>query len=327
MKREADFYIKKDNTVQCLLCHHNCIISNGQTGKCGNKENNNGILYAKNYEKIITLSIDPIEKKPLYHYYPGTNIVSIAQSGCNLNCPFCQNSEISQNTNISFDTVSIDNLYSILDNYNENKIAFTYTEPLVWYEYIYDFAIKYKDIKIVIVSNGHINKEPIEKLVPLINAANIDIKSFNDEYYKSVLNGNLDTVKQTIEILFSHNVHIEITHLLIEDDNDNDNEFSKMIDFISNMSPDIPLHISRYFPAYTYHKKPTSIKRLEQFYNIARKKLKFVYLGNIPDNEFTATVCPNCGNKLIVRDIYSIKIPGLKDSHCINCGTKIPIIM
>ncbi len=328
MKREADFYIKKkNNTVQCLLCHHNCIITSGQTGKCGNKKNENGILYAENYEKIITLSIDPIEKKPLYHYYPGTNIVSIAQSGCNLNCPFCQNAEISQNTNVSFDTVSIDKLYSILDNYNEDKIAFTYTEPLVWYEYIYDFATKYKDIKIVIVSNGHINKTPMKKIAPLISAANIDIKSFNDEYYRSILNGNLSTVKQSIEILFSHNVHLEVTHLLIENDNDNEKEFREMIDFISNISHDIPLHISRYFPAYNYHKKPTSLKRLEQFYSIASQKLNFVYIGNIPGNKFSTTICPNCGNELIIRNLYSIEISGIKNSHCINCGTIIPIIM
>ncbi|MCK4523986.1 AmmeMemoRadiSam system radical SAM enzyme, partial [candidate division WOR-3 bacterium] len=304
-----------------------CLIENGQRGICGVRENQNGKLFALNYGKACALNIDPIEKKPLYHYYPGTNIVSIAQSGCNLNCPFCQNSEISQNTNISFDTVSIDKLYSILDNYNEDKIAFTYTEPLVWYEYIYDFAVKYRDIKIVIVSNGHINKKPMEKLAPLISAANIDIKSFNDKYYRSVLGGNLNTVKQSIEILFSNEVHIEITHLLIENDNDNDNEFNEMIDFISNVSPNIPLHISRYFPAYTYHKKPTSLERLEQFYSIARQKLNFVYLGNIPGNQFSTTICPNCGNKLIIRNLYSIEMSGIENSQCRNCDISVPVIM
>ncbi len=324
--REAEFYTKKENNiVQCNLCHHKCILSPSQIGLCLGKQNINGILYAKNYGKIITLSDDPIEKKPLYHYYPDSYILSIAQSGCNFKCPFCQNSDIAQNE-VSSSFLSPENLHNLLLNKNRNMIAFTYTEPLMWYEYIYDFASQFNDIKTIIVSNGCINPQAMERIAPFINAANIDLKSFNNDFYTNELFGNLEYVKENIKILYKHNVHIEITNLLIESKNDNREEFEKMIDFISEISNTIPFHISRYFPSYKYNLPPTSPEKLIEFYNIAKMKLQYVYTGNFADKKYNSTYCPKCNSLLIERDFYNTNILGIENGKCKKCGKKIHLI-
>lgn len=327
MKREAMFYEKTANSITCNLCHNHCTLHNGQMGLCRNKVNEDNTLYASNYGSIITMGMDPIEKKPLYHFHPGSSILSVAQAGCNLHCPFCQNSEISQHEISNTQHLSPAELRNVMNNYNYSQIAFTYTEPLMWYEYIYDFAQENRDIDIVIVSNGCIENAPIDAMSPLISAANIDIKSFNSDYYSNVLGGDLNNVKYSVESLYSSNTHIELTFLLIEGDNDNIEEFSNIIDFISHISPDIPLHISRYFPSFKYSQSPTSMDKLIEFYNIANRVLHYVYLGNVPDSKYTSTHCPQCGHLLIKRDIYSLSLNGLKGAQCARCGFQTNIIL
>lgn len=321
------FYEHTNSSIICNLCHHHCTLKNGQSGLCSNKINDNNTLYASNYGRIISMGMDPIEKKPLYHYHPGSKILSVAQAGCNLKCPFCQNSEISQHNVQSSDIIEPQQLRNIMDNYQYSQIAFTYTEPLMWYEYIYDFASQNSDIDIILVTNGCIEKEPARVIAPFIDAANIDIKSFNDKYYASVLGGSLKHVKNTVSTLFESNTHVELTFLLIEGDNDDVNEFSALLDFIAGMSTAIPLHISRYFPSYNYNKPPTSMDRLIDFYQYANQRLDYVYLGNVPDKQYTNTYCPQCGNVLIERDIYATSLKGMDGSECSQCGHKTGIVL
>ncbi|MDY6786927.1 MAG: AmmeMemoRadiSam system radical SAM enzyme [candidate division WOR-3 bacterium] len=324
MEREAMFYEKLEgNRVKCNLCHHYCQLSPGQKGLCLNKINKDGKLYSAQYGKIITIASDPIEKKPLYHYYPGSEILSVAQAGCNLKCPFCQNAEISQEEVPAYKELSPEELKNLITGNNADMIAFTYTEPLMWYEYIYDFCQVKGDIKTVIVSNGNINRKPAETIAPLIDAANIDMKSTDSDFYAGELGGDLNSVKNTIEIFHDNDVHVEITILIIPGKTDNEEQFKELTDFIAGISPFIPLHISRYYPSYKYNAPPTPIDTLTRLYDIAKKTLHYAYIGNIPDREYTSTYCHNCGNLLIERSIYNVQTPGLENGRCSKCNTPL----
>jgi len=325
--RKAEFFEKLDNgRVRCTLCPHYCTLSENQRGLCFGRKNIGGELFAVNYEKVLTIADDPIEKKPLYHFHPGSYIISVAQYGCNLRCPFCQNYDISQ-TYQETASLPIEGLYNILKSKNRKSIAFTYTEPLMWYEYILDFGRKYaNEIELVLVTNGTINREPLKRIIPYIRAVNVDLKSFNVAFYKNELNGDLETVKNSIRLFYENNVHIEITHLLIPEKTDKIREFKDMTDFISSISSEIPFHISRYFPNYKYNLSPTPVDKLKEFYDEAYSKLKYVYLGNVSDNRYSRTLCPNCKSILIERENYSINTK-LKNSFCPNCNEKINIIL
>jgi len=213
--KESYYYLKKDDkSVICTLCPLSCHLKEGEIGACLGRQNIGGLLIAFNYGRVTAFAVDPIEKKPLYHFNPGTEIASVSQIGCNLRCPFCQNYEISQ-MDAPYQNIDIEAMHNIIKKQKFSQIAFTYTEPLMWYEYIIDYSLKDKDSYKVIVSNGMINEKPLNRLAPFISAANIDLKSYNPDYYKNVLKGDLETVKRTIKILYESKVHIEITHLLI----------------------------------------------------------------------------------------------------------------
>ncbi len=323
MKREAEFYVNYDNYAECLLCHHHCTLNTGQTGKCRGKTYDGSMLLASNYGRIITVSDDPIEKKPLYHYKPGSHIISVAQSGCNLCCPFCQNHDISQNE-VHSEFLSPEDMHNLIINRGRNSIAFTYTEPLMFFEYILDFARSFRDTDIVIISNGSINSKPMRMLAPYISAANIDLKSFNKNTYSDKLCGNLDNVLSSIRILHENNVHLEITHLLVPGFNDFENEFRQLVDFTAGLSSKIPLHISRYFPAYKFNATPTPLAEIEKYVNIASEKLEYVYAGNT--GKSADTLC-KCGNLLISRTFYNIDIEGIDSGKCTNCGKPVDIVM
>lgn len=279
-----------------------------------------------NYEKALTIADDPIEKKPLYHFHPGSMIVSVAQHGCNLRCPFCQNYDISQ-TYRDTPSLPVDGLYNIIRKKKRDSVAFTYTEPLMWYEYILDFGVKYShEIQIVLVTNGTINEEPLRKIVPYIKAVNVDLKSFNKDFYRDELKGDLETVKRSIRIFSEEKVHIEVTHLLLPGKTDDEREFHDMIEFIASVSPKIPFHISRYFPNYKYSLSPTPLDRMTKLYKIAGKKLEYVYLGNVAGEWFSDTLCPKCKTLLVSRDGYNT-LNSLKEPECFNCKEKINIIL
>ncbi len=286
--KEGSFYITESNgKLKCLLCPKECFISENKTGVCGTRENINGVLYALTYSKPVAIHLDPIEKKPLYHFHPGEVILSIGTLGCNLDCKFCQNHGISQDFDESsfegLKEVSPDGIIDLCKKNGYRFVAFTYNEPTIFFEYMFDVAVmcKANGIKTVMVSNGQINKEPLLKLIEYMDAFNIDLKSFNSDFYRRVCGGEIETTKQTIETIVKHNKHLEVTMLLIKGANDNEEEFEAMCKYLSGLDKNIVLHLSRAFPDYKMEFEITPIKLINRFYDIAKSHLKNVYKGNI----------------------------------------------
>jgi len=327
--KEAMYYEKlKNDKVQCNLCFHKCVLSVGKTGLCFGRKNIDGTLIAVNYGKTTTIAMDPIEKKPLYHFHPGVHILSIAPNGCNLMCPFCQNAEISQEE-IQTSDISPQDLITLCNKYNSIGVAYTYTEPLIWYEFLLDAGEKLKSAGFnnVLVTNGIIEKEPLIQLLPLIDAMNIDLKSIREDFYRKIVKGDLASVQRTIEM--THGVcHIELTNLLITGVNDSDADIENLIDWVYRLDPSIPLHFSRYFPHYKMNNSPTPQERLEFAYKKGKEKLDYVYVGNIFLPDTNNTYCPNCGNLVVKRSAYyGAEIMGLDGKECNNCGKEINIIV
>lgn len=326
-EKEASYYTHLEGgAVNCLLCPHWCHIQLGGKGFCRTRVNPAGNLIAQTYGRVASYGKDPIEKKPLYHYYPGTKIFSIGSYGCNFTCDFCQNYVISQGLPQMIDT-SPQNLVDIARNEKENLgIAYTYNEPTIWYEFMHDIAqgIRNHGKKNVMITNGYINPEPLKALLPLIDAMNIDLKSMNPEFYKERCGGTLEPVLESIRTSAQH-CHIEITTLLIEGLNTSDEEMSQISRFIAAISPDIPLHLSRYFPAYHLDLPPTDIHVMERLQAVARQDLKHVYLGNVPDADRN-TYCAHCGKVLVDREAAVITHIE-EDGSCMACKMPSPIIV
>ncbi len=324
--KESLFYSKlKNDFVRCELCPHFCVISENGLGLCKVRKNIAGKLYSLNYGKTVAFGVDPIEKKPLYHFYPGSLTLSIATTSCNFKCQFCQNHEISQSVTDGRN-ISPELILDYCKSKNIKIVSFTYTEPTIWFEFILDACkiLKANNIKTVLVTNGYINPKPFELLSKFIDAMNIDLKSFNNDFYKDICGGTLAPVLQTIKTAFQKNIHIEITNLVITDLNDNADEFRDLVNFIKNINNEIPLHISRYFPVYLLKNKMTSLDKMLEFYEISRKDLSHVYLGNINnDAKYSKTVCPDCGTVLIDRNQYNITENFIVDGKCPQCGRKI----
>lgn len=314
-------YFKKENekTLRCTLCPHYCLIKDSKTGICQVRKNIDGKLYSLNYSQISSLSIDPVEKKPLYHYYPGEKVLSIGSWGCNLSCSFCQNWQISQKKPSIKEYQPQEIVDYALEN-NIKLIAYTYSEPIVFYEYMLKTAkIAQKNgIKNIMVSNGFINQKAFRELVPFIEAANIDLKAFNDQFYQKKCNGALEAVKNTIEIAAAK-IHLEITNLIIRDLNDNLKELEKMFKWLAAVNKNIPLHLSRYYPAYKLNNRATDLQVMKKSYLKAKNHLNHVYLGNAIVNNTADSFCSNCGQKIIERKKYEIK-NYLKKEKCPNCG-------
>jgi pyruvate formate lyase activating enzyme len=290
--------------------------------------NEDGILYASEYGNTIAVNIDPIEKKPLYHFKPGTLILSIGPNGCNFGCSFCQNWTISQEKSPTR-YISPENLVQLAKSKNSIGVAYTYTEPLIWFEYIYDSArlLRKSGLSVVLVSNGYINEEPARELFPLIDAANIDLKSIRPEFYSRVCKGKLPDVQRTIRLALEMGIHLELTNLLIPKLNDSDEQINELVNWIADLSPKIPLHISRYFPNYRLDNPPTTEERLAFAYETAVKKLRYVYVGNIIGLGGSDTRCHNCGAVLVKRSGYHINIIDMTNGACAACGTKSDIVI
>lgn len=325
-KREALFYEKLNGNVRCKLCPHECLIPPGKEGLCWGKKNIDGKLYAVNYGEVVSIGIDPMEKKPLYHFYPGKEILSVAPNGCNLRCPYCQNYTISQER-LRTEYISPEELVKIARRYNSIGICFTYSEPLIWYEYIMDVANVEKDMKIVLVTNGTINEEPFLRLAPYIDAMNIDLKSMDPEYYRKTLKGELKAVLRTIELAYENGIHVEITNLLIPTINDSPQEIKKLVEWVASLSKKIPLHFTRYFPHYRWELPPTPIESLMRAYEIGRRYLYYVYLGNVWSEIGNDTHCPSCGNLLVERRGFYARILGIEEGTCKKCGKKVDFVL
>lgn len=320
--KEALFYEKKENDkVQCFLCPHDCVISDDKTGICRVRINKGGTLYSAIYEEVTSISMDPIEKKPLYHFYPGSHILSIGTNGCNLRCSFCQNWSISQVENSGREKITSERLIVIAKKEKSIGIAYTYNEPFIWYEFVIETArtIKKNGLNNVLVTNGFINEKPLVELLPYIDAMNIDIKSIKDDFYKDVCKGRLNPVKRTIEIS-AKKCHIELTNLIIPGLNDTREEIQELVDWIASVDSEMPFHISKYFPQYRADNKETPEETLKMAEEIAKKKLKYVYIGNIYTSEGNVTFCPGCKKRLLVRRGYKVLKNEIKDMKCKYCN-------
>lgn len=325
---KARYFKKLDNNrVQCELCPHNCKINPGKYGICKVRYNDNGELTIPFYGRISSISSDPVEKKPLYHFYPGRSILSVGFVGCSFHCPFCQNYSISTRTDVPTEYLSPDELVKAALREHSLGIAYTYSEPLVHFEYVVDTAKKAHDagLKNVLVSNGYLNREPANELLKFIDAANIDLKTFNPNFYRKELGGTLEEVKRFI-VQAAGKIELEVTTLVIPTKNDSQDEIESIAKFLSGINPDIPYHLSCYYPTYKYTIPPTPPSLVEELAKVARKYLNYVYLGNVGVME-TNTYCPNCGNLLVKRRGYSVSVPGLENGKCNKCGLKIPVVM
>jgi pyruvate formate lyase activating enzyme len=286
--KEALFYESLDSgKVKCTLCPKGCVIADSKTGVCDVRQNVKGKLYSLVYEKPVAIHVDPIEKKPLYHFHPGSAILSIGTYGCNLDCRFCQNYDLSQEFEAShfefIDNVEPERIIETCIDKNLKFVAFTYNEPTIFYEYMLDIAklCKANGLKTVSVSNGQINEKPLRHLINYIDAFNIDLKAFNDDFYKKICNGDLQTTKNTLKIIVEEKKHLEVTFLLIEGFNDDESEFRQMCEFIKSLGDEVVFHISRAFPRYKLEHKITSIHLLKKFEKIAKEYIKYVYVGNV----------------------------------------------
>ncbi|PRR81156.1 AmmeMemoRadiSam system radical SAM enzyme [Clostridium vincentii] len=322
------FYENLEDKIRCRVCPHNCFIDEGKFGVCKLRTVKNGEPLAINYGEVTSLSVDPIEKKPLYHYKPSKDILSIGSFGCNMTCSFCQNYEISQNRPAT-EFISVEKLISIIPTIENNVgVAFTYNEPMMWYEYMYDASKKIKehnkDTSVVVVTNGYINEEPLSALLPYVDAMNIDLKGYTNKYYNKVCGAKLEPVLETIKRCNDH-CHVEITTLLVTDENDSLEEAGEIAKFIASVNENIPLHLSRYFPKYKMDNEATNIEKITVAQKEAKKYLKYVYIGNVGgvDNN---TYCSKCGALLVRRDGYSTEVC-IKGGRCEVCGEEIYIVM
>lgn len=329
--KKALFWVKlATGKLQCQLCPRRCVLGENQSGFCRARKNINGELYTLTYGQPVALHSDPIEKKPLFHVYPGTKSFSIATAGCNLRCKFCQNWEISQ-----ADPGSVKVAYvppqEIINRARQNKcetIAFTYTEPTIFYEYMLDVAklAKKQGIPCVMHSSGFINEAPLRELAKYITAANIDLKGFNDKYYSSFCEGKLENVLNTLKVLKQEGVWVEVTNLVIPSANDSPEDLLKLSQWVKdNLGEDTPVHFSRFFPMYKLiDLSPTPVSSLILARDIAKRVgLKYVYVGNIPQHLGEDTICPVCSKLLIKRVGYTVLENNIINGKCRFCSAKI----
>lgn len=322
-----------DNAVKCGICPRECVIKPGKRGNCKTRENIDGTLYSLVYSSISSTAFDPIEKKPLFHFYPGSTAFSISTVGCTLHCLHCQNWSISQAEPESGLTreLSPEEIISAARSRDSRSIAYTYNEPFVFYEFVYDTAkiARKNNINNILVTNGYATPEAIENIAPLIDAANIDVKAMTDKFYKDVCNGSLQPVLDAVLLMKEKGIHIEITYLIIPQKNDSVSEITKFTEWVkTNLGLDVPVHFSRFYPQYKMQSlNPTPISTVVKAREIAQNaRLHYVYCGNIP-GQGENTYCYNCNQLIIGRWGYTIEECNLaKDNTCPNCGTKISII-
>ena len=330
--KEALFYENLENhAVQCHLCAHHCVIARGKRGICGVRENRGGILCTLVYGRTIAENIDPIEKKPLFNFLPGSKSFSIATAGCNFRCLHCQNHDISQMPRnrdvIMGKNLSPDDIVSLAKQNGCESISYTYTEPTIYYEYACDTAKRAsaEGLKNVFVTNGYITEEPLRAISPYLDAANIDLKSFAEGFYKKICGAKLQPVLDAIKLYRDLNIWIEITTLIIPTHNDSTPELEQIASFIKDLGTDIPWHITAFHPTYRLtDQAPTPVSALMQARDIGiRAGLRYVYVGNVPGERGENTYCYNCGELLIERYGFKIITNSISDAQCPKCQVKI----
>ena len=354
---EAQFYERlPGNEVRCTLCPHDCRIRDGGRGACAVRFNDGGVLYTLVYDKVVSREIDPIEKKPLFHFLPGSRAYSIATVGCNLRCAFCQNWEISQWPKETLprgfapsgatgpaepvcpQLTAIDDAVvgervtpqEIVDSALATgcrSIAYTYTEPTVFYELSYDTAVlaRASGLKNIVVTNGFISEAPLRKLAPVLDAANVDLKFFNPESYRRISRARIEPIQDGIRLYRALGVWVEVTTLVIPGVNDSDEELRNIARFVVSVGPEVPWHVSQFYPAWKMLERPvTPVETLRHAAHVGREVgLRYVYEGNVPGEKGENTYCPGCGALLIERYGFRVRENRVRRDKCPDCGVKI----
>ena len=316
--------------VRCRLCPHHCVIAPGRAGVCRVRRNVDGRLVLEGYGRVAAIHLDPVEKKPLFHFYPGSYLLSMGTAGCNLRCRFCQNWEISQvpaRTAVITPREAVELARQVRDVPCVG-LAYTYSEPTIWYEFVLDTARAAHGQGFVnaMITNGYIEEEPLAELLPWMDAFNVDVKSFDPGYYTRVVSGRLEPVLRTVEAIHRAGQHVEVTTLLVTGLNDSEDEVDALARWLAGISPDIPLHLTRFHPDYQMmDRPPTPRATMLRAREVATRHLRYVYLGNIWGTGGEDTVCPRCGAVLIERDGYDIHVRTLDHGRCARCGQEIPV--
>ena len=334
MKREARFWHPIGNTkVQCELCAHNCKIADGNRGVCGVRQNEKGTLYTLIYGSYSSMAVDPIEKKPLYHFCPGTQAFSLGTAGCNFQCLYCQNYSISTAGPDYFfmKDMTPERTVELAKEQGCQGIAWTYNEPTIWHEFSFDTSqlAKKAGLYTAYVSNGYIAEDPLKEISPYLDAMNIDIKAFHDDFYKKICKARLEPVLQTCERARELGIHLEVTYLVIPGRNDSIDEIKQFCNWVvEKLGESTPVHFSRFHPDYKMTDvSPTPLDALIKIYDVAKTSgILFPYLGNVPHGGYENTVCPNCGGLCIERYGYVVRADGISDGKCKACGAEIPIV-
>ncbi len=330
--KEAMFYRSLDEgKVECTLCNHRCIISPSKRGLCGVRENRDGKLQSLVFGRAISMNVDPVEKKPLFHLFPGSTSFSIATVGCNFRCLQCQNHEISQmpvdEKRIEGSPVSPSKIVSLARQYQCRSISYTYTEPTIYFEYAYETSVLAREegIKNIFVTNGYMSKEAIRIIQPYLDSANVDLKSFQEKFYKEVCRAELKPVLENLELMRGLGIWVEITTLVIPTMNDSDEEFEQIARFILSLGAEVPWHISAFYPTYKMLDLPrTPASTLHRAREIGMKTgLRYVYCGNIPGEEGEDTFCPGCGQRIIERIGFRVVKNDVLGGECRHCHTRI----
>ncbi len=311
MKEALHYQGLAGRRVQCQLCPHQCELGDQGKGICGARQNQHGKLISLSYGQVAAIQLDPIEKKPLYHFYPGKNIVSVGSFGCNLHCSFCQNWTLSRGHQGRWQLKPEQLIKLVEEHFGEQDnigLAFTYNEPLVGFEYLLEISklAKRAGHQVVLISNGYINSSCLTQLLPHIDAMNIDLKSFREGFYQNHCQGSLNPVLENIK-LASRELFLEVTTLLIPGENDSLQEIEELASWLGSVDKEIPLHLSRYFPSYQLERPPTDLAVMAEARRVAKRHLSYVYLGNAPQLGGTDTICPQCEQVLIKRSGYQVQ--------------------
>jgi pyruvate formate lyase activating enzyme len=332
MKEAMLYSPSEDGKVQCFLCNHRCLIAPSKRGLCGVRENREGKLYTLVYGRAISLNVDPIEKKPIFHLFPGSTSFSMAAVGCNFRCLQCQNHEISQLPRdyagrIEGSDVSPSKIVSLAKQYGCRSISYTYTEPTIYFEYAYETACQahLEGIKNVFVTNGYMTGEALETIQPYLDAANVDLKSFREKFYKEICGAKVKPVLENLKKMRQMGIWVEVTTLVIPSLNDSDREFEEIAQFILSLGPEVPWHISAFYPTYKMLDRPrTPVSSLHRAREIGTKVgLRYVYCGNIPGEEGEDTFCPRCGRKVIERVGFRVTRNDVVSGECRHCHGNI----
>ncbi len=322
------YYHREGSRICCEICPAKCLLDEGEIGVCGGRQVIDGDLIAVNYAQVCSLQLDSIEKKPLYHFFPGSEILSVGPNGCNLSCDWCLNWKITQNVAPTRTVMPVD-LADMVDALDGIGVAYTYAEPLIWYEYVMDAGriLQERGLVNIFISNGYISPQPLRDIMTIADAFNIDLKADNDACYSSHCGGRLEDVQRTIRMVLEAGKHLEISHLMVSGVNDDFHKLEKLVDWLYTLDHKIPLHLKRYSPAYKHDAPTTSTDFLLKAFEIAKAKLEYVYLGNDTTPESKDSFCPNCRNLLIKRRDFGVEVLGLERDNCKGCGLGLPFVV